>query len=400
MHRIADDVFAVSTLNPNMRIFDAEMPTEYGTSYNSYLVSGTDRVALIDGNHAAFADVWLAQIREVLGERQPDYLILNHTEPDHSGSVAACLEQYPNIILVCSAAAAINIKNITNNTELALQVVKDGDTLNLGGLTLQFVSAPFLHWPDTLFTWLPERRIAFTCDFLGAHYCEPLLFDYRVTYPIEYDEAFQEYYNAIMAPFAPYVRKGLEKLTQLNPETVATSHGPILTKDGALESALELYREWSFETSENTPRKITLFYCSAYGNTAQLALHIAQGVHEALPDTDILVYDLVEEDSAEMATELNSSDAAIIGSPTINRNALPLIWHLLAGADAISMAKRPIALFGSYGWSGEAVPLLAAHLSDLKAHVYEAQFNVQFTSTKEDLAAARRFGEGFGRSLR
>jgi len=374
------------------------MCTEHGTSYNSYLVCGTNETAIIDANHEAFAGEWLAGIEGVLNGKEPSYLILNHTEPDHSSSLDACLAQYPSITVVCSASAAINIKNITNRQDLAIQVVKNGDSIDLGGLTLEFYSAPFLHWPDSMFTWLPEHQIAFTCDFLGTHYCEPRIFDRTLSYHDAFMTSFEAYYQAIMSPFAPWVRKGLAILDDLEPKIVATSHGPVLTKGSSLEKCIDLYREWSVE-QPSSPERIALFYCSAYGYTQALAEHIAVGISTALPEAKVSLYDLVGANLAHLGTELNRSTAFLIGSPTVNKAALPTVWNLLAHIDAINIVKRPVALFGSYGWSGEALPQLAAHLTTLKAKVFDTQLSVRFAPSEADLAAAEEFGKEFALSL-
>ncbi|MDR1358726.1 MAG: FprA family A-type flavoprotein [Coriobacteriales bacterium] len=399
MHAINDKVFITSVLNPNMRVFDVVMCTEYGTSYNSYVVVGSDKTALIDANHATFSHEWLEKVDEALGGGKPDYLVLNHTEPDHSGCVAACLKRYPELEVVCSAAAAINIKHITNLPELEPRVVKDGESIDLGGLTLQFVSAPFLHWPDTMFTWIPEQKLLFSCDFLGAHFCEPRLFDHKIVFARDYTTAFKEYYDAIMAPFGPWVAKGLDKLEALDPEVVAPSHGPILTKRGRLATGIEHYRAWSAVPAADTPRKISLFYCSAYGNTQKLAAAIATGIRKALPEARVCAHDLVDADMAHLGAELNSSDAFLLGSPTLNRDAVPPIWNLVAEIDAVNIAKRPVAFFGSYGWSGEALPALSERLATLKAAVYEPQFRVRFVPSENELDAAEEFGAEFARSL-
>jgi len=391
-------VYNVSVLNPNVRFFDVEMRTEYGTSYNSYVVYGAQKTAIIDANHATFAREWLTNVEAALDGRKPDYLILNHTEPDHSGAVLACLTQYPNLTIVCSKAAAIMVKNVTNLPELKLQIVKDGDSLDLGGLTLEFYIAPFLHWPDTMFTWLPERKIAFTCDFLGSHFCEPLVFDHKIVFRKEYSASFKEYYDAIMAPFAQWVQKGLKTLEALDPQIVATSHGPLLTKGCVLERCMDYYRQWAAGPKSGAV-SICLFYCSAYGNTKKLAGCIARGIKAVLPAAEITIYDLVGADLAEMGELLNSSSAFLLGSPTINKTALPTVWNLLAHVDAVNIAKRPVALFGSYGWSGEALPHLADRLTTLKAAVFEKQLRVQLVPSEDELKAAEEFGAEFARSL-
>jgi flavorubredoxin len=398
MEQVTPSVLITSVLNPNMRVFDIVMRTEYGTSYNSYVVIGTEKIALIDAAHATFCGDYLDKIERALDGRVPDYLVMNHNEPDHSGTVGVLLERYPNITIVISKAGAIYLKNIVNRDDMRLRTVADGETLELGDKTLQFISAPFLHWPDTMFTWLPEEQVVFTCDFLGAHYCEPRHFDSRVTYGDAYGAAMKNYFDCIFAPFKPYVLKGLEKLEALDAVYVCPSHGPILTKGHQLEYARTHYRAWATEKPCDH-RRLPVFYCSAYGNTHLLATHVAQGVRRAQPEAEVTCYDLVEHSLGELAARLNESDAFLIGSPTINRDALPIVWKLIADIDAIGIAKRPVALFGSYGWSGEAVGHLAERLTSIKAKVFEQQLKVAFTPTEADLKAAEQLGEDFGASL-
>jgi flavorubredoxin len=398
MERVTPSVLVTSVLNPNMRVFDVIMRTEYGTSYNSYVVVGSKAIALIDASHAAFCDDYLDKVERALDGRVPDYLVMNHTEPDHSGTVAALLERYPNLTVVISRAGSIYLKNIVNRDDFKMMTVKDGDSLDLGDRSLHFIIAPFLHWPDTMFTWLPEDRVVFTCDFLGAHYCEPRLLDSHVTYPDAYASAVKNYFDCIFTPFKPYVLKGLEKLAGLDAVYACPSHGPILTKEHGLAQTKGRYLRWATETQHDRAR-IPLFYCSAYGNTARLATHVARGLSRALPQAEITCYDLVEHDLADLTRRLNESDAFLIGSPTINRDALPLVWNLIAGIDAVTIPKRPVALFGSYGWSGEALPHLAERLTSLRAQVFERQLKVAFTPTEDDLSAAEELGELFGASL-
>jgi flavorubredoxin len=249
-----------------------------------------------------------------------------------------------------------------------------------------------------MFTWLPEEKVVFTCDFLGAHYCEPRLFDTRVTYPDAYASAVKNYFDCIFSPFKPYVLKGLEKLEALDADFACTSHGPILTKGFELDKNKARYLTWAAADPCKTTR-IAVFYCSAYGNTERLATHVARGLRKALPDAEVTCYDLVEHDLAACGARLNECDAFLIGSPTINRDALPVVWKLLADIDCVTILKRPVALFGSYGWSGEAIPHLAERLTSIKAKVFDQYLKVAFTPTAEDLAAAEKLGEDFGNSL-
>ena len=168
---------------------------------------------------------------------QIDYIILNHCEPDHSGVLAKLRQLCPKAQIYGTAAANLYLKNITNDSQLPFHAVKDGETLDLGGRTLVFRPAPFLHWPDSMFTYCPEEKVLFSCDVFGCHYCEPHTFDYNIAYPDKYETALKYYFDAIFGPFKPYVQKGLAKIADLDYTTVCTSHGPILTQGCRLEYA-------------------------------------------------------------------------------------------------------------------------------------------------------------------
>ena len=398
MNRIADGVYFTGVQNPGMRVFDVIMRTDYGTSYNSYIVKGAEKTAAIEAAHKTFFEYYQDNIDEILEGRALDYLVLNHCEPDHTGCVARLLERYPDLTVVVSQAGSIYIKQIVNNPYMKLQVVKDGESIDLGGKTLEFKSAPFLHWPDSMFTWLPQDKILFSCDFLGCHYCEPQVYDTRITYGDAYREAVKYYFDCIFGPFLPYVRKGLEKIAGLDIDFCCNSHGPVLTKGGKLAEVIRLYGEWSAQKPPACPQ-IPIFYVTAYGNTAKIAAAIAEGIKRVLPDAQVPLYNIIEHDLAQLTALMNESDAFVVGSPTINRDAVAPVWQLLGGIEAVGIQKRPVAVFGSFGWSGEAVPNLAQRLASVKARVYEEQLKVNFVPTGEDLAAAGALGEGFARSL-
>lgn len=396
--KLSEGVYSVGILNPNMRVFDIVMKTDSGTSYNSYLVKGEDKIALIESSHDEFMDSYLENIREVCDPADIDYVILNHNEPDHSGALAGLLAHLPKAKVVASAVGATYLKNITN-LPLDILKAKDGETLDLGGKTLQFAAAPFLHWPDSMFTYLPEDKMVFTCDFLGCHYCEPYTFDTCIAYPKAYDTALKLYYDAIFGPFAPYVVKGLDKLKTLDFDMVCTSHGPVLTRreGGRLDEVLKLYTQWSAPIVKEHP-SIPVFYCSAYSNTKQMAESIKEGILSVLPQAEVLCYDIIEHDMGELHGQLNASTAFAVGTPTINRDAVPPVWMLLAGVDAINCAKKPCVVFGSYGWSGEGIPNVKQRLESLKMNVV-GECKVQFVPTAEDLQKAKELGAELARSI-
>lgn len=401
--KLSDGVYNVGVLNPNMRVFDVIMETKNGTSYNSYLVRGSEKTALIECVHRDYYGYLKENINSICGcdsmdGVKIDYLIMNHNEPDHSGGISRLLEDYPEIQVIATQPGANFLKNIVNRADMNVRVVKDGDMLELGGKTLEFISAPFLHWPDSMFTYLREDRVLFSCDFLGAHFCEPGMLDSDVLYADAYEEAVRVYYDAIFSPFKKHVRYGLEKIAPLDILTCAPSHGPMLTKGIELDKVIALYTQWSAEQVRDT-KSIPIFYCSAYGNTGALAESIAEGIKSVVPSADVPLFNIIEHDIGELGGLMNGSDAFLVGSPTINRDAVPPVYILLAHLDAVNIAGRPVGLFGSFGWSGEAVANIKGRLDSVRAKVFDEMLKINFIPTGADLERAKEFGAEFARSL-
>jgi flavorubredoxin len=396
--RLREGIYSVGVLNPALRIFDIVMKTEFGTSYNAYLLTGEKNV-LIDTVHARFFDEWLDNVSSVVGLDKIDYVVMNHNEPDHSGSLARLMELAPQAQILTSPAGRIYLPLITNKPMPSLRAVQDGETLELGGgRTLRFIHAPFLHWPDSMFTWLENEKTVFTCDFLGAHYCEPTMSDLTVKYMSSYEKSFAEYYDAIFGPFKPYVLSGLKKLEALDADTVCTSHGPVLHGNGFLGEAKLRYEKWSTrETRQN--KYIPVFFCSAYGNTGLLAAKIAGGIKSVLKDAAVELYDLTAVDPCSLAGRMNGADAFLLGTPTINKDALFPVWQLVGSIDAISSKGKPVSAFGSYGWSGEGVPAVLARLKGMNMNVFEEGYRCRFVPSETELQAAFEFGARFAAAL-
>ncbi len=395
--KITDNLYSVGILNPAMRIFDVVMKTDYGTSYNSYILKGKEKTALIEVSHANFFDSYLNNIKEVCEPSSIDYIILNHCEPDHSGALADILK-HCNAKIICTRAGSNFLKSITNSDSVDYMIVNDGDTLDLGGVELKFIPAAFLHWPDSMFTYCESEKVLFSCDVFGCHYCEPYMFDKFIAYDKSYEIALKGYYDAIFGPFKSFVTAGIKKIEGLKFDTVCPSHGPILTKNCKLDSVLEKYREWSSQPKKDK-KAIPVFYCSAYRNTAKAACAISKGISKASDDLETKVYDINDYDLAELAEIINSSDAFAIGSPTINSDAVAPVWSLISTIDAINNRKRKALVFGSYGWSGEAVPNLISRLKGIKNDVFGEGFKFCFVPTDEDLKAAEDLGEEFAKAV-
>ncbi len=397
-NKIIDNIFNVGILNPNVRVADIVVKTDNGTSYNSYIVKGSDKTALIETTHKDYFENYLKNIQEIISIDQVDYIIMNHNEPDHSGSISKLIELNPNLTIVTSPAGAIYLKNITNKKDLNIKIVKDGDSLSLGNKTLKFISAPFLHWPDSMFTWLVEDKVLFSCDFLGCHYCEPYILDTNITDKEAYLSSLQIYYSAIFSPFKKYVLNGLSKISNLEISFVCPSHGPVLTKDGILFEIIKKYKNWSNYNKNSTPT-IPIFYCSAYGNTERIAKAISEGIKNQMPNVNVPLYNVIKHNISDLTNELNLSDAFLIGSPTINKNSVSPIWNLLSTIDVINNTKKSVATFGSFGWSGEATEQISNYMSSMKLSVFEEKFKVCFVPTEQDIKNAISFGEKFAKSL-
>ncbi len=383
-YKLCDNVWAVGVKNPSLRVFDIIMRAEYGTTYNAYLVKG-EKTALIECAHETYADDFIDNIKSVIGDGSIDYIIFNHTEPDHSGSLYRLLDLYPNVTVVSSPAANKYLQGISNRNFTG-KIVKNGDTLDLGGAVLSFIQAPFLHWPDSMFTYYADRAMLFSCDFLGAHFCDNGIFDTDTKKPELYDGQFRYYYDCIFGPFKPYVLEGLRKIEGLSINMVLPSHGPILTQ--SIKTAMEKYKEWSTPPAANDPKYIPVVYASAYGYTKKLAAAAFNALETAGYATRLL--DAVSLSTAEIAAELAKSDAFLIGSNTINRDATKPIWDILASIDAIN-TKKPVGVFGSYGWSGEAPEMIKTRLSQLKFNVMEEPVKVIFRPTEDDLTRVAEY---------
>lgn len=386
--KLSQHVTYVGMQNPSMRVFDIIMETEYGTSYNSYLVKG-EKTALIDTVHEKYTPEYIALIEEHIKIQDIDYVIVNHTEPDHSGSLREIIKINPDIKVYGSIAAIKNLGGIMN-CEFQSSVVKQDEELDLGnGAVLKFIVAPNLHWPDSIFTYLESDKILFTCDFLGSHFCEPLILDSHLKYVKEYREARKYYFDCIFGPFKKFVLAGLDKIKDLDIDMVCNSHGPVLQE--LLEETKELYREWSTEVPKE--KNIAIFYVTAYEYTKKMADKFQEVFEEqGIP---VKSYNIIENDMADLAEEMNSATAVLFGSPTINRDALKPVWDLISMTELINLKNKPALVFGSYGWSGEAVKLLSDRLSGIKYKVFNEGVRCQFSPSPEDYKEIEKVAKEF-----
>ena len=390
--RIKPDLYWTGVLDPELKVFDIIMETKYGTSYNSYLLKGSEKNALFETSKLAFWEEMKDYIESELPLSGIDYLIMNHTEPDHAGTVVKLIEANPSITIVATGTAIQFLRHIVN-TDFNSLAVKDGDTLSLGDKTLHFMILPNLHWPDSMYTYVPELRTLFTCDSFGSHYaCQDVLRS-RVPNEEQYKEATKYYFDCIIGPFRrPYMSTALERVKELDVETICCGHGPVL--DSKLDEMFAWYDEWCAAPEKRDKKLIVMPYVSAYGYTKQLAEEIARGA-EAAGEIEVHRYDLVFSDKTNLAADMASADAYLFGTPTILGEALEPIWELTLGMFPPVFQGRLASAFGSYGWSGEGVPHIIERLKQIRLKVVDG-FRVRFKPDRTQLEDAYDFGYNFG----
>ena len=305
-------------------------------------------------------------------------MVVNHTEPDHSGAIRLVIEKNPDIVVYGTAAC---LKNLDNIVRLPFNrvAVKDGDTLELGGKTLTFCVSPNIHWPDTMMTYLAEDKILFSCDFLGAHFAEPTMYVHKAYKKELYEKEFKVYYDAIMGPFAKFVIRALDRIKDLDIALVCPSHGPMIM-GGDIQVAMDTYRKWATPEEKNRTRRFAIYYVSAYGYTRQMCQYLA----EKLEAKGLVVsaFDVIKTDAADIAAHLED-DCLVFGSPTLNRAALKPVLDVISSIDAVGAAGRPYATLGCFGWSGEACAQLNDRCNSIKMKQVGESVRSQFTPTDE-----------------
>lgn len=387
---VKNDIFWVGSLDFDIRTFDVVMHTDYGTTYNSYLVKGKDKTALIETSKSKFFDEFLERIKTVTEVEKIDYIVVNHTEPDHSGAVEALLDIIPDVTIAGSVSAIKFLKEITNKDFKSL-TVKEGDSIDLGGKSLKFISAPFLHWPDSMYTYIEEDKILFTCDSFGCHYCDENIFNDKIQG--DFVDAYKYYFDCIMGPFKEHVLKALAKVRALEVEIICPGHGPVLRKD--IDKYLNLYEDWSKVKKED---KVVVGYVSAYGYTKTMAEEISRGVEET--GVKVKLIDLENADISAVLAEIYTAKGLILGSPTVVNDALPPVWAVLTGLNQTINKGLAAGAFGSYGWSGEAVANIEARYAQLKFKVPVPGLKVLFKPSQEQKNACFQFGKSFGEGLK
>ncbi|WP_032120835.1 FprA family A-type flavoprotein [Clostridium amazonitimonense] len=383
--KLKQNIYWVGVLDPDLRIFDIIMETRKGTTYNSYIIND-EKVAVIDSVKTGFYGDMKKNITEVIGDKKVDYIIVQHTELDHSGSIIKLIEDYPEAEIVGSKAALMYLRQIMNKDFKSKEAKEE---INLGNHTLQFISAPNLHWPDTIFTYVKEKEILFTCDFTGSHYCpkKPCILDDCAE---DYMDETKYYFEVIMGPFKKFVNCGLGKIESLKFDMIAPSHGPVHNKD--VEKYLNLYRQWA-TIEEIKEKNVQVFYISAYGNTEEMAKFLVDKI--SAKGIKAQCHEITSMNLNEAAELIEKASGVLIGSPTINQDAVKPAWDLLSLVSPITNRSKAAGAFGSYGWSGEGVPMLTERLKSLKFNVVNPGLKFNFVPSEEEYKKAEEFVESF-----
>jgi len=359
MREIRPNLYAVGAIDWDRRLFDELIPLPEGTTYNAYIVEGSDKVALLDTVDPTKSDVLMDNLTS-LGFDDIDYIVSHHAEQDHSGSIPDILMLYPQAKVVTNTKCKAMLIDLLQVEEDRFLTIADGQTLSLGDKTLQFFDIPWVHWPETMCTYLQEDRVLFPCDFFGSHLATSRLF--VEDEPLVY-EAAKRYYAEIMMPFRSAIKKNMEKIGKLTIDMIAPSHGPVYDKP---EFILNAYRDWVGDAVKN---EVVLAYISMHDSTRLMVEHLS----DALIERGITVrqFNLVATDLGKLAIALVDAATIVLGSPTVLTGAHPKTAYAALVANALRPKTRFASIIGSFGWGGKMVEQLTGLLANLRVEVIE-----------------------------
>lgn len=349
---ISEKISFVGAVDWDRRMFDAIVPLPDGTSYNAYLVKGEEKTALLDTVDPTMADTLFARLE---GVAKLDYLVSHHAEQDHSGLIPEVLRRFPGAKVIASAAGRNLLQDLLHIPSDSIQIVKDGERLDLGGRSLQFFMTPWVHWPETMCSWCSEEGILFSCDFFASHLATSSLYasgDGRIM------EAAKRYYAEIMMPYASIVRKNIEKVAALNPRLIAPSHGPMHDEPARI---FDTWRRW---TDPAPGKEVVVAFVSMHGSTRIMVDRLCS----ALSDRNITHrrFDLVTADLGQLAMSLLDAATLVLATPLVLNSAHPTVLHAAALINALKPKLKHAAIMGSFGWNGKPFEQAAAWMPELK----------------------------------
>lgn len=356
---IKNNIFYCGLNDCDRKIFDELIPLEHGTSYNSYLVKGSEKTAIIDTMYPPKTDEYLNRLTKNQINKV-DYIVANHGEQDHSGSIPALLEKYPDAIVLTNPKVAENIKSMLLVPEDKIRVIADGEEVSLGDKTLKFIFAPGVHWPDTMFTYIKEDNVIFTCDFLGAHFT---FSDVFASESKELENSAKRYYAEIMMPFRTMCKKYTQMIKDLNVEMILPSHGPVHARPDYI---LDLYTDWVSDTPKNL---VAMPYVSMYDSTKEMIDYLSEKLNEKGIET--FKFDVVDDDLGDLAMALVDAATIVLGTSMVLAGPHPAAVNAAYLAAILRPKAKFAALIGSYGWGGKLFDLIAQLLAPLKLDVIE-----------------------------
>jgi len=359
MMQLRPNIYAVGAIDWDRRLFDELIPLPDGTSYNAYLIKGSEKIALLDTVDPTKTDVLIDNLVKV-GTNRIDYIVAHHAEQDHSGSIPDVLLLYPDAKVVTNPKCKGMLIDLLQISEDKFITVDDGQTLSLGDKTLQFIYIPWVHWPETMGTYLREDKIFFPCDFFGSHLATSSLFveDQALVY-----ESAKRYYAEIMMPFRTAIKNNLEKIKNLEIDIIASSHGPIYDKP---QFIIDAYKDW---VSDNVKNEVVLPYVSMHDSTRKMVEHFV----DALIERGITVkqFNLAVTDIGKLAISLVDAATIVLGSPTVLTAAHPKVAYAAILANALKPKTKFASIIGSFGWGGRMAEQISGLLGNLKVEILE-----------------------------
>lgn len=394
--KIKDNITYVGKIDWELRKFHGEeLSTHKGTSYNSYLIRGSEKTALIDTVWKPFAEEFVNNLKKEIDLKEIDYIVANHGEIDHSGALSELLREIPGTPVYCSKAAVKSLRG-QYHQDWNFQPVKTGDKLNLGDRELIFVEAKMLHWPDSMFCYLTENNILFPNDAFGQHYASEHMYNDLVDQEELYREAIK-YYANILTPFSKLVTAKIKEVVglELPVEMICPSHGIIWRQDPL--QIVNKYMEWADAYQEN---QVTIIYDTMWNGTRRAAEAIAKGIRQSNPEITIKLYNAARSDINDIVTETFKSKGIVVGSPTINKGILHSIASFMEIAKGLNFQQKKGCAFGCYGWSGESVKLINGLLDEAGFELINDQgLRMLWNPDEEAVAAAKAYGQEIGTAL-
>ena len=356
---IKKDIYWTGFIDWDRRLFDSLIPTPHGTTYNSYLVKGSEKTMLIDTSDFGKENNLLDAI-EMAGVKKIDYIVSNHAEQDHSGSLPKIIEKYPDAKIVTNAKCKELIESFLLIPEEKFIVITDNDEISLGNKTVQFMIAPWVHWPDTMFSYLKEDKILFSCDFLGSHYATSELFvsDEREVYL-----SAKRYYAEIMMTFREMIKNHHERIDRLDIDIIAPSHGPLYNKPSFI---IEAYKDWSGDSVKN---QVVIPYVSMHGSTKAMVDHLSQALSNK--GIEVKLFNLEIADAGELLMSLVDAATIVVGASTMLVGPHPLAYYATYVVNAVRPKTKFVSIIGSYGWGGKTVEDLKNLITNIKVELIE-----------------------------